>query len=43
MDMQTIWLGVLTLVLVVHIVRDAMESKKIKKLEDEVSGMKANK
>lgn len=39
-DWQTIWLALLTLALVAHMIKDAMEFKKIKKLEEEVGELK---
>jgi hypothetical protein len=33
-DWQTIWLALLTLALAAHMVKDAQEFKKIKRLED---------
>ena len=35
-----IWLAVLTLALIAHMIKDAMEFKKIKKLEEEVGKLK---
>lgn len=37
MDWQTIWLGLLTLALAAHMVKDAQEFKKIKRLEHELA------
>lgn len=40
MDWRLIWLVVLTVVLIAHMIRDAMEFKKIKKLEEEIAALK---
>lgn len=41
MDWQTIWLALLTVALAAHMVKDSIEFKKIKKLETELSELKA--
>ena len=40
MNWELIWLTVLTVVLIAHMIKDAMEFKKIKKLEDQVSALR---
>ena len=40
MSGEWIWLAVLTLALIAHMIKDAMEFKKIKKLEEEVGKLK---
>jgi len=40
MDWRLIWLVVLTVALIAHMIRDAMEFKKIKKLEEEIAALK---
>lgn len=40
MNWELIWLVVLTVALIAHIIKDAMEFKKIKKLEEEVGALK---
>lgn len=35
-----IWLGLLTLALVAHMIRDAQEFSKIRRLQDDVTGLK---
>lgn len=40
MNWELIWLVVLTVVLIAHMIKDAMEFKKIKKLEEEVGALK---
>lgn len=37
---QTLWLAILTLALIAHMIKDSMEFKKIKKLEDDVAQLK---
>ncbi len=37
---QTIWLAILTLALVAHMIKDAAEFRKIKKLEEEIGELK---
>lgn len=39
-DWRVIWLGILTLALIAHMIKDAQEFKKIKRLEDEVAQLK---
>jgi hypothetical protein len=40
MDWYLIWLGVLTLALAAHMLKDAQEFKKIKKLEKELARLR---
>ena len=40
MDWQTIWLALLTFALAAHMLKDSLEFKKIKKLEDELAELK---
>jgi hypothetical protein len=40
MNWELIWLAVLTVVLIAHMIKDAMEFKKIKKLEEEIDQLK---
>jgi len=40
MNWELIWLAVLTVVLIAHMIKDAIEFKKIKKLEEEVGALK---
>ncbi|HXF05139.1 MAG TPA: hypothetical protein VNM72_06960 [Blastocatellia bacterium] len=39
-DWRVIWLGILTLALIAHMIKDAREFKKIKRLEEEVAALK---
>lgn len=39
-DWRIIWLGILTLALIAHMIKDAQEFKKIKRLEEEVAELK---
>lgn len=40
MNWELIWLALLTVALIAHMIKDAMEFKKIKKLEEEISQLK---
>lgn len=43
MDWHVVWLAILTLALAAHMVKDSVEFRKIQKLEEELSRLKANK
>lgn len=39
-DPQVIWLAILTIALIAHMIKDAMEFRKIRRLEEEVAALK---
>jgi hypothetical protein len=39
-DWKIVWLALLTIALVAHMIKDAQEFKKIKRLEDELAELK---